>query len=162
MNRRCNYKFKTMKVIRFKNGDIQNIVQLENEFSIDLPLDYRFFLIENNGADIEDAFFYVKDINQTIPMGYFFGVETKERAADIIKINKEYGDDLAESSFLIGNDIGSGFILLVFDGENVGIWYYDHTHFFKQSTDELNTYFIADSFSDFLKILETTPHKHSS
>ncbi|WP_051666726.1 SMI1/KNR4 family protein [Pedobacter sp. R20-19] len=146
-----------MEVIKFQNGDPKNIAYLEDEFSIELPVDYRNFLIENNGADIENGFFYVKEINQAIPMGYFFGIDTKEKAADIVRINKEYGDDIAESSFLIGNDIGSGFLLLVFDGENDGIWYYDHTYFFKESTDELNTYFIAESFADFLKILETTP-----
>lgn len=145
-----------MKVIKLQNGDAKNIASLEDEFSIELPIDYRNFLIENNGADIENGFFYVKEINQTIPMGYFFGIDAKQKAADIVRINKEYGDDIAESSFLIGNDIGSGFLLLVFDGENDGIWYYDHTYFFKGSTDELNTFFIAESFSDFLKILETT------
>jgi len=36
------------------------------------------------------------------------------------------------------------------------VWYYDHTYFFDKSTDDLNTYFICETFSDFLKMVETT------
>ena len=40
--------------------------------------------------------------------------------------------------------------------ENDGIWYYDHSYFFKQSSDELNTYFICETFAEFMQMLENT------
>jgi hypothetical protein len=61
-----------------------------------------------------------------------------------------------ENSILIGSDEGEGLIMLVCDGENDGIWYYDHSYFFEQSTDDTNTYFICNTFSDFIKQLEMT------
>jgi hypothetical protein len=145
-----------MKAKRFTKGNISNIDRIEKVLNIKLPKDYKDFLIENNGADIEKGVFYIEDIDQTIPMGYFYGVDIVEGYADIIEINKEYADDILENSILIGSDEGEGWILLVCDGENDGIWYYDHSYFFEQSTDDLNTYFICDTFSDFIKLLETT------
>lgn len=145
-----------MKIIKYNDGSLSNVDKLEKNLNLKLPTDYRDFLIENNGANIENAFFYVKEINKVIPMGYFFGVDIDKGQTNIIKINKEYEDDIIESSLLIGNDIGSGFLLFIFDGENDGIWYYDHTYFFEQSTDELNTFFICETFSDFMRMLETT------
>lgn len=145
------------KIIQLEKGSRQNLDKVELELNLKLPKDYSSFLIENNGADIENAYFKVKEINQVIPMGFFFGCDIKDGYADILEINNEYKDDILESSLLIGNDIGSGFLLLIFDGENDGVWYYDHTYFFKESKDDLNTFFIADSFADFMKMLEVTP-----
>jgi hypothetical protein len=143
-----------MKIKSFGKGSKQNINKIEKEFSVKLPNDYKEFLIENNGADIETGLFYVKDIGQTIPMGYFYGVDIVEGYADIIEINKEYRDDILENSILIGTDEGEGWILLICDGENDGIWYYDHSYFFEQSTDDLNTYFICETFSEFMETLK--------
>lgn len=145
-----------MKIISYGDGSIQDIQKLEESFNVKLPTDYRDFLIKHNGADIVDGIFYVKDLEQKILMGGFYGVESNPKKIGLINQNEEYGDDIPDNSLLIGSDPGSGWILLVNDGENNGIWYYDHTYFFEQSSDELNTYFICETFSEFLKILETT------
>ena len=144
-----------MKIEKYTQGSISNVEKVEKELKIILPKDYKDFLIENNGAIVEDGFLYVKDIEQTVSMGYFYGVDTAKGYADIIDINKEYADDILENSILIGSDEGEGWILLICDGENDGIWYYDHSYFFEQSTDALNTYFICDTFSEFIKLLKT-------
>jgi hypothetical protein len=86
-------------------------------------------------------------------MGVLYGVNMENEALDLIYENKEYSDDIPEKSLLIGSDPGGGWILLIFDGENDGIWYYDHSYFFEQSTDELNTYLICNTFTEFLEIL---------
>lgn len=147
-----------MKILSYGNSSIENIQKLEETFEIKLPQDYREFLLLNNGADITDGIFYVKDLKEKILMGGFYGIkqETDSKGVGIIYQNKEYGDDIPEKSILIGSDAGSGWILLVCDGENDGIWYYDHSYFFEQSTDELNTYFICETFTEFLEMLETT------
>lgn len=145
-----------MKIISYGDGSIHDIKKLEESFNIKLPEDYKNFLIKYNGADIVDEIFYVKDIEQKILMGGFYGVESDKKKIGLINQNKEYGDDIPDNSLLIGSDPGSGWILLVNDGENNGIWYYDHSYFFSKLSDELNTYFICETFTDFLKMLETT------
>ena len=145
-----------MKIKAYKNGNSEEVLKLEKTFRIKLPEDYRNFLIQSNGGDVTDGYLYVKELDEGMRMGYFFGIDIKEGFADINEINEEYDDDIPKKSLLIGMDEGSGFILLVNDGKNNGIWYYDHTYFFDQSSDDLNTYFICDTFSDFIKMLETT------
>jgi hypothetical protein len=145
-----------MNINSYGKGSIQNLEKIENEFSLILPKEYKDFLIDNNGAEINNGYFFVKEINQLISMGLFYGVDLGKKGADIFYINNEYNDDIPENSLLIGGDDGGGWILLICDGENDGIWYYDHSYFFEQSTDELNTYFICETFTEFLEMLETT------
>lgn len=147
-----------MKIISYGKSAKENVQILENCFNINLPEDYKEFINLNNGADIADGIFYVKDLREKILMGGFFGVneDADAKTVDLIYQNKEYEEDIPHNSLLIGSDAGNGWILLVCDGENDGIWYYDHSYSFKQSTDELNTYFISETFTDFLKMLEST------
>jgi hypothetical protein len=144
-----------MNIRSFGQGNVENIKKIERELQVVLPEDYKNFLIKYNGAVIDEAYIYVDDLQQKMRMGLFYGVDV-DSYADILKINKEFSDDILENSLLIGTDDGEGWILLICDGENDGIWYYDHSYFFKQSTDDLNTYFVCDTFLDFIKLLETT------
>ena len=146
-----------MEIKAYKNGNSEEVLKLEKNFKIKLPEDYRNFLIQYNGGNIDDRYLYVKELDEYMLMGYFFGIGIEKGFSDINKINEEYDDDIPKKSLLIGTDEGSGFLLLVNDGKNDGIWYYDHTYFFEQSNDDLNTYFICDTFTDFIKLLETTP-----
>jgi hypothetical protein len=147
-----------MKINSYGIGNIENIKKIVEEFGINLPQDYKDFLLLHNGADIAEGIFYVKDLKEKILMGGFFGVklDSDPNSVDLIYQNREYGDDIPENSLIIGSDPGSGWILLIFDGENDGIWYYDHSCFFEQSTDELNTYFICETFTEFLEMLKNT------
>jgi cell wall assembly regulator SMI1 len=144
-----------MNIRSFGQGNVKNIEKIEKELHVTLPEDYKNFLIKYNGAVIDDAYIYVEDLQQKMMMGLFYGVDLKNYA-DILITNKEFSIDLLENSLLIGTDDGEGWILLICDGENDGIWYYDHSYFFDQSTDDLNTYYICETFSDFIKLLETT------
>lgn len=145
-----------MKIKAYQNGDLEKVKHLQKKLKIQLPHDYEKFLIEFNGGIIDDAYLYVKDLDEYMMMGNFFGIDIEKGFADIIKINDEYDDDIPKKSLLIGSDAGSGFFLLVNDGDNDGIWYYDHTYFFEKSSDDLNTYFICETFTEFMKILEDT------
>ena len=150
---------KTMKIEAYKNGNREEVAKFEKDFRVKLPEDYRNFLIEYNGGSVSDAYLYVEELDEHILMGKFFGIGVKEGFADIIEINEEYDEDIPKKSLLIGIDAGSGFILLINDGESDGIWYYDHTYFFDKSSDELNTYFICATFTDFIEMLETTEYE---
>jgi len=54
---------------------------------------------------------------------------------------------------VIGDDPGSGLIVLITDTERHGVYYWDHSLSFPQSREEENTYKVAHSFKDFLNEL---------
>jgi hypothetical protein len=149
-----------MKTKNYSKGNIENINKFEKEFSIKLPNDYKEYLLDNNGVIIEEAYFYINELKQYISMGVFYGIEIENNTIDIVKINREFEDDILENTLLIGEDEGGGMILLIFDGSNDGIWYYDHSYFFKESTDKLNTYYICETFSEFMEILQKNKHNY--
>jgi hypothetical protein len=69
------------------------------------------------------------------------------------KCHEEFEEDLLPESLIIGDDPGSGLIVLITDDENYGVYYWDHSFYFSQSTEEENTYKISDSFSQFIQNL---------
>lgn len=144
-----------MKLIPYGSPIPQNIRLLEEKFALTLPSDYKEFLTKFNGGNVLDACFYIKELNEFVLMGNFFGIGIEKGFSDINRINYEYSDIPADS-ILIGSDAGSGLLLLVCDEVNKGIWYYDHTYFFKASSDDLNTYFICETFTEMMEILKTT------
>ena len=46
-----------------------------------------------------------------------------------------------------------GFFILVCKGEDKGVYYYDHAYNLESSDDNGNTYFIANSFEEFINQL---------
>ena len=116
-----------------------------------MPDDYFNFLAQNDGATIDEAYFYVKDIEEYIMFDLFYNIEK------CIKIYEEFSDDFPDKSLVIGRDPGGGMLLLVTEdvGDfSKGIYFYDHSHFFEASNSDCNTYFVCDTFSEFITILE--------
>lgn len=61
---------------------------------------------------------------------------------------------MGDKELVIGHDQGSHQILLITDGEEKGIYYWDHNNFFPQSADGGgNAYFVADNFTAFCQML---------
>jgi len=109
-----------MNIKSFGQGCVEHIEKIEKELKVILPEDYKNFLLKYNGAVIKDAYIYVKDLQQKMIMGCFYGVDLKNYA-DILETNKEFSDDILDNFLLIGTDVGEGWILLICDGENDGI-----------------------------------------
>ena len=118
-----------------------------------MPDDYFNFLAQNDGAIIDEAYFYVKDIEEYIMFDLFYDIE------ECIEAYEEFCDDFPEKSLVIGRDPGGAMLLLVTTdvGDfSKGIYFYDHSHFFEASNSDCNTYFVCDTFSEFITILEHT------
>lgn len=143
-----------MEMNTYGTGNLLAIESLEKQLNITLPDDYKKFLVSNNGAKIVDGYFYVKDLNQEILMDVLYGIGLEKRVFNLEFWHQEYGDEIPQSSLLIGGDPGGGFILLINNGENDGVYYYDHSYSFNESSDENNTYLISRSFSLFLDMLK--------
>lgn len=131
------------------------ISAFEREINFSLPTDYRTFLQANNGASVDGQVFFVSDLDQDVLMDVFFGItNAEERSLTLGYWLNEFGDELQEKTLIIGSDPGGGMITYVTAGEDKGIYYWDHSHFFPQSSEEEgNTYFLADSFDDFMATL---------
>ena len=148
-----------MKLDRFGFANEEAISILENRFEVVLPEDYKRFLLQENGGR-NTAYKYknlvrISQISEEINIDVMFGVETNIKNADIEQWTSEYRDDLFPNSIIIGDTIQHGFIVFwLSNEENRGIYYYDDTYEFESSTDDVNAYFLANSFSEFLSMVE--------
>ena len=142
-----------MKIHAINKGSEAKALDFQEFLGFILPDDYFNFLVQNDGAIIDEAYFYVKDIEEYIMFDLFYNIEK------CIKIYEEFSDDFPDKSLVIGRDPGGGMLLLVTTevGDfSKGIHFYDHSHFFEASNSDCNTYFICDTFSEFITILEHT------
>ena len=142
-----------MKIEAINKGSEAKALAFQEFLGFTLPDDYFNFLGENDGATIDEAYFYVKDIEEYIMFELFYDI--KECMEDY----QEFKDDIPDKSLVIGADPGGAMLLLVTTdvGDfSKGIYFYDHSHFFEASNSDCNTYFVCDTFSEFISILEHT------
>jgi hypothetical protein len=140
------------------NGQVSeaDICVLEHKLGFSLPNDYRTFLKDNNGGEVEDyQSFFVKSLAQELLMHVFFGVDQPIRSQNLQFWMDEFKEDLQEGAFIFGRDPGGVLLTYITTGEDKGIYLWDHAHVFPNSTEEDgNTYYVADSFAEFCAKLE--------
>ena len=142
-----------MKIKAINKGSEAKALAFQEFLGFILPDDYFNFLAQNDGAIIDEAYFYVKDIEEYIMFDLFYDIE------ECIETYEEFSDDFPDKSLVIGRDPGGGMLLLVTTevGDfSKGIHFYDHSHFFEASNSDCNTYFVCDTFTEFITILEHT------
>ena len=142
-----------MRIKAISKGDYSKTFSFQEFLGFKLPNDYFNFLVDNDGATIDDGYFYVKDLDEYILLELFSDIE------ECMQDYQEFKDDIPDKSLIIGSDFGGGMILLVTvenDDFSKGIYFYDHSHFFEASNSENNTYFICDTFNEFIDILKNT------
>lgn len=144
-----------MNITSWGENDEVIVSEFEQKIGFSLPEDYRHFLVRNNGAKANRQVFFVKDLNQDVMLDKFFGITNpKSRSLTIGYWLQEYGDEIDEKSVFIGSDPGGRFLVYITAGEDKGIYYWDDTNFFPQSSEEEgNSYYIAESFSEFCDLL---------
>jgi hypothetical protein len=139
---------------KFGNSKNKDILDLQNNYSIKLPNKYIEFLTECNGGIIEkneNNRVFIEALATYINIDVLFGLNTGNRESDIRTWTDKFIDDLFDKSIIIGDDLLHGFIVMICEGEYSGIYYWDDSYQFDESTDEENTYWIAENFSDFIK-----------
>ena len=131
------------------------VAAFEQEIGFSLPSDYRLFIKENNGCKVNRQAFFVKDLDQDIMLHVFYGITNSTSKSLTLRYwLDEFGDEIEDKTLLFGSDPGGGFLMYITDGEDKGVYYWDHAHFFPQSSEEEgNTYFVADSFDGFIAAL---------
>ncbi|WP_213421194.1 SMI1/KNR4 family protein [Bhargavaea massiliensis] len=145
-----------MTIQKFGSATLQEITKIEKQYKVKLPNDYVEFLKEFNGGVIEkndENKIFIKDTSAYIHVDVLYGMQTDSRTSDIETWMNKFDDELLEHAIIIGDDLMQGFIVLISEGEFEGVYYWDDSYQFDESTDEENTYWIADSFSSFVKQL---------
>lgn len=134
----------------------EDIVEIEKMFDILLPDDYKNFLLNYNGGAVVNNGcndLHLDDINEIINIDVLYGIHTGASSSDIEYWTNEYADDLLEKTVIIGDSLQHGFIVLICDGSNNGVYYYDDSYCFNVSNDESNVYLISNTFDEFWKLL---------
>ncbi|WP_079526163.1 SMI1/KNR4 family protein [Halobacillus hunanensis] len=144
-----------MNINSFGKANEDEVQNLEGYLGFSLPDDYRNFLKNYNGgtSKVRYSKFRVKELNENIPLDVLYGINV-DQTFNLAECYEEFGEDLLPKSLIIGDDPGSGLIVLIHDSENDGVYYWDHAFFFDQSDEDGNIYKIAGSFSSFINGLE--------
>ena len=144
-----------MNLNAFGKATKESIEELEESLMFPLPEDYKKFLGEYNGgtSKVRYSKFLVKELKQELSLDVLYGICVK-RTFDLRECHEEFEEDMLQSSLIIGDDPGPGLIVLITGTENYGVYYWNHSFHFPQSSEEENTYKIADSFTDFINELK--------
>lgn len=145
-----------MGIRSFGTADSERLKQAEQQMGVELPDDYREFLLQTNGGSNEDysMSFFVKELNDEMVVDVLYGIGLDNKNADVVFYTDMFASDMLPGSVLIGDSIQNGFIVMVCGRENKGIYYWDHSYTYEASDDENNMYRIADTFGDFLRMLD--------
>ncbi|UTX65163.1 SMI1/KNR4 family protein [Streptococcus constellatus] len=132
----------------------QDIVLLETRLDVMLPEDYASFLLANNVASPKQGYIslYSEQLSEKLYVAVFLGESTNPEF-DILTWNSEYQGDMPQHTIIFALEENDGMFIMVTTGEDRGIYYWDNTYSFEQSSDEGNTYFLADNFTEFLAMI---------
>lgn len=148
-----------MKFNAFGHSTKERIEQLEQQYNLRLPVLYRQFLLSMNGGTIDpssNVSLLVPKLGENIELETLYGLDQSERCFDIDAWMREYGQELPPHALLIGDDRLKGFLILICEGEQSGIYYWDDAHNFEQSNDRNNAYLISSDFTYLDAILPST------
>ena len=131
---------------------IIELVDFEKENGISLPEDYRAFLLEHNGGVPSPN--EIPDPSNIVT--YILGMHNGEYYASIYKHIDMFKHRLPFSTFPIATDPFGNLFIMSVHPEGLGhIYFWDHEQEppFQDGSYTENTYFVAESFSEFLQSL---------
>ncbi|MDV5355025.1 SMI1/KNR4 family protein [Enterobacter asburiae] len=155
-------------------GIVQTDIELLcKQLAIPLPDDYIQFLKKYNGFWVDSSdgceLPFDKVDNGYISFDAFFGYQVNNEKFDLALANDEFLDELSfiEHAVIIGCDPGDNFFVLVTEGEQAGVYYWDRTclhaddskqdYTISGDDDYLHLYQCSENFSVFFeKILTLT------
>ncbi|WP_017348782.1 SMI1/KNR4 family protein [Pantoea sp. A4] len=142
---------------------------LAKRLSVVLPDDYKKFLSHYNGFRVSSPDHcdlpYNNVDNNFISFDALFGHKVNNENYDIENINDDIVDELSfiSNAVVIGIDPGDNFYVLVPEGEESGVYYWDRTclhaddkknnHSSLGEKNALHLYFYAKTFNQFFDLL---------
>lgn len=95
-------------------------------------------------------------IKENIVLDVLYGNDENNEKGNIIFWTEQFKGELLEDTIIIGDDLLQGFLVMICRGENQGIYYWDDSYNFESSDDENNMYWIANTFDEFLYLINIT------
>lgn len=143
------------KIKGFGTLSMQEIVRLEKEMHLNFPEEYKQFLMNKNGGVPEENYLstVIPSNGEEIVLGALLGINDNDNF-DLESWCKEYGDELMESSLIIGTEYGSGLFVLICESDQAGVYFWDNGQELEGSSDEENVYKLATSFGAFISGLK--------
>lgn len=154
-------------VISKKEDAFKSIERIERLYGVDLPLDYKEFLLEYGGCYIKDNIMYQPiEFTPVTPedgfdsIGYFYGI-TNDDASNIESIIQNYKGILENSVMPIADADGGDLICIGLKEQYRGkIYYWYHEGENNDDDGKEYYYLIANSFEEF--ILSFSFHERKS
>ena len=130
------------------------ILAFEKKHHVRIPDCYKLFLTKINGAILEEGVSIpVPSTSETICVDTVYGLGPGNQWIDMDYWHERHGDELPPGTLIIGNDVLTGFLLILDIPEARGVYYWDDKLNFAESTAESNCYYICDSVEEYLKML---------
>jgi cell wall assembly regulator SMI1 len=136
----------------------ENIKPLQAEIGLDLPDDYRAFLLRHNGGRPKPSgFSFVRrGCEEAAMVGDFYAIQ-EGSPVDLLKKLRTFGSRIPPAFLPVACDPGGDQILLGLMGEQRGkvyYWIHDLDEDAEDETDPRNLGLIAGSFQEFLEALD--------
>lgn len=147
-----------MQIRKFKclsDGQISNI---ENQLEVRFPEDYKKFLREIGGGVVEKDELNqiaISEIGENISIDVLYGDDREYERGSILFWMDHFKGELLDDAVIIGDDLLQGFLVMICDGENRGIYYWDDAYNFESSDDRNNMYRLAESFEGLVRQIST-------
>ena len=143
-----------LNICKFGLVSVDRIEAFQKKYKVRLPESYVRFLNEKNGgvASGDASLIFVPGLNEHIQVDIFYGLDMKEDSLNIEYWMGRYVPELPEKSVIIGDDQLKGFLVIICEGENQGLYYWDDKFNFPQSDDEGSAYLISDDLQSIWKL----------
>lgn len=128
-----------------------DISSFESQFGVTLPVQYREFLQRTNGGQPTPSTFEIPNCDDSAKVDLFYGIGSVGDPGDLGTEYEQVREELPAGFLPIARDPGGNYVLLCTTAEQSGeIYYWDANHFFEQSDESADTYWVAKNFDDFL------------
>ncbi|MFM9329837.1 SMI1/KNR4 family protein [Paenibacillus mesotrionivorans] len=135
------------------------------KIGVDLPMDYRQFLLDYNGVIFRgEPCFVIPGINKTVELNTLYGLDFNTPQGTCLEKNYHYNFNygLDGTTLMIGDcytgGVGGLFIMLLTEDDGTGGIYacdlFSDDFVFEESTEDNNTFKVANSFSEFMANLK--------
>jgi hypothetical protein len=133
--------------------DQSALSQFEKQYSVELPLDYRRFLIEHNGGVPSKKSIILEYGGIDLSLDVLFGIHD-DRRLDVRFWTSEWQYEMPNGFVVMGRDPGGG-MYIIGTKSDAGVYFWDHQHSLPGSSEENgNTFHIAQTFTMLLDILQ--------
>jgi hypothetical protein len=132
-----------------------DVQRYEERLGVQFPDDYRSFLLVTNGGMPAPHHFVVPDENHVLYVSFLYAIKNEHAISDLVyeleDLASRMTGKLPDGFIVIGRDPGDSNFLLGTRGDHAGqVWFWDTERQVRGTNPTANTYWLADSFADFL------------